>query len=235
MCQTCCPLPIADSLLIFLVETLLMQGRSSATIFRIIVAIVAWFALILQQYILIDNTPGNGLTPLGAVWRFFIYFTILANLFVAISLTVVAIAPSSSAGRFFSKPSVIAGIGVYIFIVGLVYNIALRKIWNPIGRDRLADELLHVAVPLLYVLYWLIYASKKGLQWKHVFYWLSVPALYIVYALLRGSTEGFYAYYFINLDELGAQKVLLNSIVLLAAFVVIGCLFVAIGKRLERR
>lgn len=222
-------------MLIFLAETLPMQGRSSATILRVVIATIAWFALILQQYILIDNTPGNGLTPFGAVWRFLIYFTILANLFVAISLTAVVIAPSSTIGRFFLKPSVIAGIGVYIFIVGLVYNIALRKIWSPVGRDRLADELLHVAVPLLYLVYWLIYASKKGLQWKHVFYWLSFPALYIAYALIRGSVEGFYAYYFINLDELGTQKVLLNSIVLLAAFVIAGCLFVAIGKWRARK
>lgn len=212
-----------------------MQGRSSAGIFRIVVAIVAWFALILQQYILIDNTPGNGLTPLGAVWRFLIFFTILSNLFVAISLTVVVIAPSSPAGQFFLKPPVIAGIGVYILIVGLVYNVVLRNIWNPVGRDRLADELLHVAVPLLYLLYWVIFTSKKELQWKHVFYWLLFPALYIVYALIRGGTEGFYPYYFINLDELGAQKVLLNSFVLLAAFVVVGCLFVATGKWLARK
>lgn len=209
--------------------------RSSATVFRIIVAVAAWFALVLQQYILIDNTLGNGLTPLGAVWRFLIYFTILSNLFVAVSLTVVIIAASSPAGRFFLKPATIAGIGVYIFIVGLVYNIALRNIWNPIGRARLADELLHVAVPLLYLLYWVIFASKKGLQWKHVFYWLLFPALYIAYALIRGSIEGFYPYYFINPDELGVQKVLLNSIVLLAAFVVAGCLFVTTGKWLGRK
>jgi hypothetical protein len=211
-----------------------MAGRSSAHIFRIIVAIVAWFALILQQYILIDNTPGNGLTPLGAVWRFLIFFTVLSNLFVAISLTVVIIAPSSSAGRFFQKPSVVAGIGVYIFIVGLVYNIMLRHIWSPVGRDRIADESLHVAVPLLYLLYWLIYASKKGLQWKHIFYWLSFPALYIVYVIIRGSIEGFYPYYFINPNELGVSKVVINSIVLLAAFVVVGSLFVFTGKWLAR-
>jgi len=212
-----------------------MQGRSPAAIFRIIVAIVAWSALILQQYILIDKTPGNGLTPLGAVWRFLIFFTVLSNLLVATRLTVVIVAPSSRAAQFFVKPSVTAGIGVYIFIVGLVYNIMLRHIWSPVGRDRLADELLHVAVPVLYLLYWLIFASKKGLQWKHVFYWLSFPAIYIVYVLIRGSVEGFYPYYFINPLELSVQKVVINSIVLMAAFVVVGCLFVTIGKWLTRK
>lgn len=212
-----------------------MRGNSSAVIFRIIVAVVAWFSLGLQQYIIIDNTPGNGMTPLGAVWRFLIFFTVLSNLLVAISMTAIAFAPTSAVGRFFSKSAVLAGIVVYMFIVGFVYNTVLRNIWSPTGRDRVADELLHVVMPLLCLLYWIFVAPKKGLQWKHAFYWLSFPAFYVAYALVRGSTEGFYPYFFINLDKLGVAKVFLNSTILLAAFVVIGLLFVAIGKRLSRK
>jgi hypothetical protein len=66
---------------------------------------------------------------------------------------------------FFSKPSVTTAIAVYIFIIGLVYNIILRNLWQPQGSQKIADELLHVAVPLLYVLYWLIFAKKNPLQW----------------------------------------------------------------------
>jgi hypothetical protein len=204
-------------------------------IFRIIVALVAWFALGLQQYIIIDNTPGNGMTPLGAVWYFLIFFTVLSNLLVAISMTAIALAPGSAAGRFFSKSSVLAAIAVYMFIVGVVYNTVLRNILTLTGRDRLADELLHVVMPLLCLLYWIFVAPKKGLQWKHVFYWLSFPAFYVAYALIRGKTEGFYPYFFINLDKLGVAKVVLNSTILLAGFLVVGLLFVAIGKRLSRK
>jgi hypothetical protein len=46
-----------------------------------------------------------------------------------------------------------------------VYNIILRNLWQPQGSQKIADELLHVAVPLLYVLYWLIFAKKNPLQW----------------------------------------------------------------------
>lgn len=212
-----------------------MRGNSSAAIFRIIIAVVAWFALGLQQYIIIDKTPGNGMTPLGAVWRFLIFFTVLSNLLVAISMTAIALAPASAAGRFFSKSSVLASISVYMFIVGVVYNAALRNIWNPTGRDRVADELLHVVMPLLCLMYWIFFATKKGLQWKHAFYWLSFPAFYVAYALIRGRTEGFYPYFFIDLDKLSAAKVILNSTILLAVFVVVGLLFVAIGKRLSRK
>lgn len=226
--------PTGGFFVIFLVQSTTMR-QSSAALFRIIIAIVAWFALGLQQYIIIDKTPGNGMTPLGAVWHFLIYFTILTNLLIAIGITSIIIAPNSAAGRFFSRSSVATGMALYIFIVGLVYNVALRQIWEPVGRDRVADELLHVVVPLLYLLYWIFFANKKGLQWKHLLYWLSFPAFYIVYALVRGSVEGFYAYYFINLDKLGAGKVILNSVLLLAAFVVAGLIFIVAGRRLSRR
>jgi hypothetical protein len=53
-----------------------------------IIAVVTWFALALQLYILINNTPGNGMTIIEAIGRFFIFFTILTNLLVAVSITI---------------------------------------------------------------------------------------------------------------------------------------------------
>lgn len=194
------------------------------------ITLITWFALALQQYILIGNTPGNGMTPIQAVARFLIYFTILSNLMVAICLTVLVINPGSGAGKFFSRASVQTAIAVYIFIVGLTYNIILRGTWEPTGKDRLADELLHVVVPLLFTLYWLFLAPKSPLQWKHILQWLIFPATYLVYALVRGSIEDFYAYPFIDINKLGYGRVFLNSAILLLAFVIIGMLFIAIAR-----
>ncbi len=211
-----------------------MRNSSLSVVLRIIIIVIAWFGLGLQQYILIDNTPGSGLTLLQAVGRFFNFFTILSNLLVAISLTIVLVSPGAAAGRFFAKPSVIAAIAVYIFIVGLVYNSILRYTWHPTGRDRVADELLHVAVPVLYIVYWLAFAPKGSLQWKSPFYWLVFPALYIIYALIRGAAEGFYPYPFINVTDLGYGKVALNSAGLMLVFIIAGMIIVAIGKWISR-
>src|SRR5258705_1847657 len=200
----------------------------------VIVVLTSWFALILQLYILISNTPGNGLTPIQAVGRFFIFFTILTNLLVAICMSVLLISPRSVAGRFFSRPSVATAVTVYIFIVGLVYNIVLRNIWDPKGMQKLADELLHVFVPLLFTIYWIMFAQKSSLKWSAIFRWLLYPALYVVYAILRGSIEGFYPYPFLDADKLTWQQVFLNCAGLLIVFVIFGLLFIAVGKRLNR-
>jgi hypothetical protein len=211
------------------------QPARAAVIFGALIALTAWLALGLQLYILIDNTPGNGMTPLQAVARFLIFFTILSNLLVAISLTVMLAKPASGAGRFFVKPSSSAAIAMYIFIVGLVYNIILRSLWRPQGLQRVADELLHVAVPLLYMLYWLFFAKKNSLQWMDAVKWLSFPAVYLVYAMVRGSIEDFYAYPFIDVKQLGAARVALNSAGLMVVFIITGLLFVFIGKKISRQ
>jgi hypothetical protein len=189
-------------------------------------AMLTWFALILQFILMIRNAGDNGITPFTAATRFFGYFTILSNTGVAICLTV----PLFKEDHFFSRPSTRSAMVVYILIVGIVYNTVLRQLWDPKGPQKLADELLHVAIPLLYTLYWMVYIPKEGLNRLHPFNWLLFPALYLIYALLRGFTEDFWAYPFINVKESGAAKVALNSAGLLIVFFVMGCGVVFIGR-----
>jgi hypothetical protein len=197
-----------------------------------IIALTAWLALTLQLYILIHNTHADSMTVLTAIGRFFIFFTILTNMLVAISLSILLQNSRSAAGRFFSKPSVITAVAVYIFIVGVVYNIVLRHVWHPQGLQKVADELLHVAVPLLFIVYWLLFAPKNSLQWIHAFRWLIFPALYLVYAMIRGGIEGFYPYPFLDANTLTFGRVFMNCVGLLFVFIICGLLFIAISKRI---
>ncbi|MEP7371905.1 MAG: Pr6Pr family membrane protein [Chitinophagaceae bacterium] len=208
------------------------QYSRFATSFMIFTAIVAWLALILQLYISVKNTETNGLTTLVATWNFFSYFTVLTNLLIALCLSFILLSPSSSPGLFFSKPATIAAIALYIFIVGLTYNTILRFIWEPKGLQRLVDETLHVIVPLLFVLFWLLFAPKGTLKWSHPLRWLVYPGVYLVYALLRGEYSGFHAYPFINTAELGYGRVLLNAGGLMLVFIAAGYLFIAIDKKM---
>lgn len=189
-------------------------------------ALITWFALILQFILMIRNAGDIGITPFTAAARFFGYFTILSNAGVALCLTL----PLFKQDHFFSKATTQTAMVVYILIVGIVYNTILRHIWDPKGAAKLADELLHVAIPVLYTLYWMAYIPKDTLTSTHPFRWLLFPAVYLIYALLRGFTEGFWAYPFINVKESGAAKVALNSAGLLIVFFVVGCGVVFIGR-----
>jgi hypothetical protein len=109
----------------------------------------------------------------------------------------------------------------------------LRNLWHPEGLQLVVDELLHSVIPVLFLLYWLIFVPKGLLQWKNVFSWLIYPVVYIVFVLLRGKSSRFYPYPLINVNDLGYSKVLLNCCGLFIAFLLLSLLFIAIAKMMS--
>lgn len=205
----------------------------SATGYMIFTAIITWLALALQLYLMTSKVL-NAFALFATTVNFFSYFTILTNSLIALCLSFILLNPSSSLGRFFLKPSTLGAITLYIFIVGLTYNTLLRSTWAPTGLQKWVDEALHVVVPLLFVIFWLVFVPKGSLKWFHAFRWLVYPAAYLLYALLRGEITGFHPYYFINAEELGYARVLLNAGVLMLVFIITGLLLVGIDKRIGK-
>lgn len=199
-----------------------------ATWCKIIIAITGWFALALQLYIMIRNVMANGGSVGVAMVNYFSFFTILTNLLVALRFTFWR-------SRFFSQPYVKAGITLYIAVVGIVYSLLLRELWQPKGLQLIADMLLHDVIPILAVLYWVIFEPKGLLKWKHAFWWLLYPAAYCVYTLIRGAFTNTYPYPFINVAELGWRQAIINILFLVIAFVLLGLLFVCIDRLLSHR
>ena len=201
-------------------------------ILHAVMVIFGWFALVAQFYI----NASLKLNPVPEmVIRYFSYFTIQTNLIVAFCYTVLLFSPGSRPGNFFSRQQTLAALTVYIVIVGLIYNIILRFLWNPEGLQKIVDEILHSVIPVLALIYWLVFAGKNKLEWKHVLTWLIYPFAYIIYILIRGSASGFYPYPFINTTELGLNKVLVNSAGIAAVFALISLILVAIGKSLTKK
>lgn len=192
-----------------------------------ILAVAAWAGLLIQLFLLIYNTPENGMNVLQAIGHFFRFFTILSNIAVAI---VVSLLLMKGEGHPFLKPANLTAVAVYIFVVGLVYNLVLRQLWSPQGWQWVADNLLHVATPALYLLYWGLFVSAKPRQWILAVRWLLFPAIYFVYAIIRGQLEGVYPYPFIDVNQLGLQKVLFNAVGIMLLFLATGWGLLALGR-----
>lgn len=198
----------------------------------VITATCGWFALVCQFYLHVSN----GTVPLPElVIRFFSYFTITTNLLVAVYCTTCLSNPDSRLGRFFSRLTTVTAITFYIIIVGAVYNIILRPLWKPEGLQKLVDELLHTLVPLLQLIFWLLFIPKTGLEYKDTLPWMIYPLVYIIYSLIRGGFSGWYPYPFVDVSELGLGRVLLNSVLFTGAFFVLSFLFVWIANRMRAR
>jgi hypothetical protein len=208
------------------------QSAKAEQVYLAVGAIVGWFAVVSQLYLQIVNR----LTPLPeAIIRFFSYFTILTNLLIAFCYTILLLKPDSDWGKLFSRPRVLTAITVYITVVGITYNTLLRQLWNPQGLQWFVDVLLHSVVPILFILYWLIFVIKNELQWKNILPWIIYPVVYLLYALFRGALSGFYPYPFIDVNAIGYTKVFINATGLITGFLLLSLLFVAVGKLMSRK
>jgi len=196
-------------------------------------ALLGWFALALQLYLMLVQS----LVPerLGTMITFFSFFTILTNILTASVFTAVAFQPKHGWGKWLCRPSVQAATAVYIAIVGMVYQLLLRQLWNPQGAQWVADVLLHSMVPVGYVVYWLLFAPRAELSWKDSVTWLIYPGVYLVYVLARGAVSGLYPYPFVDVNVLGYGGVLARSGLLVLVFLGMGLLVVAVGRRVRAR
>ena len=188
-------------------------------IYEAISALIVWFALIAQFDL-----------GTGTVINFFSFFTILCNFLIAISLTCSLLMPFSRPGLFFSRLPVQSAIALYIFIVGLVYNTVLRGIVVLSGWGWIVDNLLHVIVPILYIIYWLFFKSKGKLLWKDGIYWIYFPSVYLIYSMVRGAIVHWYPYPFLNADRFGYPTVFLNIIGMISVFFIAGIILIAITR-----
>lgn len=124
----------------------------------------------------------------------------------------------------------LTAITVYILVVGLVYQVVLRSLWHPEGLQMWVDELLHTLIPAAVLIFWALYQNFESLKWKSIFVWLIYPLVYLVFVLLRGKVSGFYPYPFVDVAQLGFQKVMTNSAFLLIFFVFISAIIIGCGK-----
>jgi len=201
--------------------------KRSARIYASIGAVMGGFAVIVQFYLHMQNSP----VPVAEkTLRFFGYFTIDTNILCALCLTFIALQGNSRLGKFFRKAATVTALTVYITIVGITYNILLRNTWNPQGMQKLVDELLHSVIPIYFVLFWFIFVPIGNLKWKNSFPWLIYPILYMVYAIILGAITKFYPYPFVDVNELGYSKALINSLIVLVLIFLLSLILIGIKK-----
>lgn len=203
-------------------------------IFVSIIAIVGWFALILQFVLAITNPALRDVAMIERIIRFFSFFTVLTNLIVALTTTAIAFFPNTKLGRFALRPSTQCAVAGYISIVGIVYSLFLRTVWDPQGWQAVADHLLHDAVPIAFVIYWFWLAPKSGISWTDPVKWLIYPLAYIAYSLMRGAIVTWYPYWFVDVTQLGYPTALTNTAFVLIAFAIVGFIYAALAKLLSR-
>lgn len=192
-----------------------------------VLALLAGAALLLQAWLTLVLVRGQGGGALQALGVLAGYFTILSNAFVLLTAAAQAAAP----GAWLARSSVRGCATTAIVLVGLGYHLLLRALWDPQGWQRVADDLLHYAVPIAALLHWLLFPSREPLPATAPLRWLVYPLAYFVWVLARGAWLGTYPYPFVDVPALGYARVALNAAGLSLVFLAAGALLRRVAAR----
>ncbi len=189
----------------------------------IIGATIAAFAVVAQFYlILLNREVAVGET----IIRFFSYFTILTNTWVAGTFIYLAVKVPDLSNQ--PRATFWTPLAVFILTVGLVYQFLLRSLWSPEGLQMVVDELLHTIIPLYYLIFWWLYGPHPTISWRRFFPWLLYPVLYLSLVLVRGYFSDFYPYPFLDLTQISGGQLVANSIILMGVFLLLAALLIGI-------
>ena len=93
---------------------------------------------------------------------------------------------------------------VGITVTGLVHFVLLRPLLDLAGGNYLADTLLHIVVPVLAVVGWLVAGPRPRAPWRDALLALGWPVAWLGWTLLVGGLTGWYPYPFLDVGQEGA-------------------------------
>lgn len=206
------------------------QNSNSRRYFNMVGFLIGWFSIIGQLVLMFQNRQA---TIFETIIRFFSFFTILTNLLVALYFTsTIPIFKSVTLGKL--NKGTLTALTTFILVVGLIYQVVLRSTWHPTGFQRIIDELLHSVIPFFVLVYWLLFADEKDLEFKNCIKWLWFPVLYFVYILIRGHFSKFYPYPFINVPEIGYIQVAINFVIISGFVLALMGILIYIGHKIKK-
>ncbi|MFQ3227417.1 MAG: hypothetical protein ACI8RW_000802 [Porticoccaceae bacterium] len=201
--------------------------------YRILCALIAWAVLSLRFVDML--IIGEYSSVAETLFVYFGYFTVWANILIALALTAPLLNPDRKLANFFKRPAVRAALASYILMVSVVYHMLIVPYWNPQGFTWVTATGLNTVMPILYIIDWLFFAEKRPIFYKHLPYWLIFPAVYGVTSIIRGLLTNVYPYPFLNVTELGIGNVLFNMFGLVAVFAVVGPIFIGVAHLISDR
>jgi hypothetical protein len=150
------------------------------------------------------------------------------------ALALVLLASGATAltgGRASAGSDLLRGIATAsLIVVGVIYNILVPGTGS---APPWVSTLLHVVLPLLAVLDWVLIPDRRRLAWRALPLVLVHPLVWLTVVLIRGRTDGWVPYGFL-LPSNGVLSLVLHAIGLSAAVVAAGAAVWALS-RVRRR
>jgi len=197
------------------------RGPANARGFHLITFLVVSLAVVLQLVLVIqgaahipaDTDPdiarAAGPDLVSRLVGFFSFLTIWSNILVLIVCATLAVGADRDTAlwRALRLDAVILCFGG-----GIVHFFLIRPHVDNHGWDRVADKLLHMVVPLLAGIGWIVFGPRGRAAIRDIGPFLVIPVFWLVYTLIRGAFVDWYPYPFIDVNVHGYAAVLATSL-----------------------
>lgn len=223
--------------------------------FRLAAAAVGISGVVAGFIVNVDRATRQG-QDLGLVLaNYFSMFTIVSALLSVIALVAAATWAQRHPGTTREPLGIALGLAAVagpLLLLGIVYNVLLRDAPSGIALgdtagirllDSYAVEVLHVALPIYFVLDLLLAPRRRGLPWWSLAVIVSYPLGWTAYTMVRGlrvsnpdgSESWWYPYPFLDPHDAGYGSAFTYIGVMLVGFLAIGAIIIAIGRYREKR
>ena len=202
---------------------------------HLVTLVVAVFALVFQLYLvatgdnILDSSAVTTARP-EQVRRYFSYFTIQANLLVAVSMYLVVRDRIDS--QLFRVVRLASLVG--ITVTGIVAAVALPPSPSYTTGSLVCDRLLHIVVPVLTFVGWVAFGPRGRVTRDDLLPSLIWPVLWLAATLALGPLVDWYPYPFLNVGSIGLGRTLLNCAVIAVLFLALAALALWADRRLSR-
>ncbi|WP_156387372.1 Pr6Pr family membrane protein [Devosia sp. Root105] len=164
---------------------------------------------------------------------FWTYFTHLTNLWLL--LTYAAVLSGWNWLGWFRRPVIMASAAAFITLVMLYYHFMLAPTLQLEGALGIATWLLHYVAPILYLVWWALFAPHGVLRFQHIGLMLLPGIGYVAWVLLRGAVVHEYPYDILDAGKFGYGGVAIGVAVLLVAVSIFSVIIVWGDRVLAQR
>jgi hypothetical protein len=154
---------------------------------------------------------------------------VLANVFVAVVM-LLNVARRNRPLKW--EPELRGSAVVAVVAAGLLHAMLLGGL--PAASGQVVNRLLHIVVPALAVLEWVLVASRRSPRWWATFAGILFPSLFFVYTLIRGAWVGWYPYDFVDPTVGGFGALLAGLPQIVVAFLAVSAVVMSVGALRQR-
>ncbi|RJN32756.1 Pr6Pr family membrane protein [Nesterenkonia natronophila] len=156
------------------------------------------------------------------------YFTFLSALLACVTSAMLAIRTDRASVVFHTLR--LAGV-IQVIITGVVFNLLLRTDGELEGVWLFNDQVLHLAVPVLVPVVWLVLGPYGNVSLRVVAASTVLPMIWLAATLLRGPALDWYPYIILDVPGRGWSGVAPYIVSILVAFVLMAAAMWLIDRR----